>query len=71
MPLDRLRYCIKVRRIVATDEFHAGAFTSNACGGCEPIPTWMYGIVQVELHEIITRSERQLQLLEETGERDG
>lgn len=64
MSLDRLRYCAHVKRVVATDEFHAGVFTSGPCSGCEPIPAWMEGMVRADARLAIERAQRHLDLLD-------
>lgn len=63
MALEDLRYCTVVRRIVGTDEFHAGVFTSRACEGCCQISPWMEDIVRASLVADRDRAQHHLELL--------
>lgn len=64
MALDRLRYCIYMRRVVADDEFHAGAFHSDRCEGCIVIEDWMESMVRADIDARAERATYHLSLLD-------
>lgn len=68
MALDDLRYCVQARRIVATDEFHAGVFNSRNCSGCRQISPWMESMVRENLFATLERAKYHLELLSQPNE---